>query len=124
MKIIKNEFFQEFDTWDDPGDYPSNAGSGPLPSYTYFLGLGGEIRVEKFPGKINGVNIEKFANKYANVPVDVSVKKWNCEEFVYEVNNCIMYSYVVIYAEESEWTGTLNEDDYEIDFSDVDLSSF
>ena len=32
--------------WSDPGDYPSNAGSGPLPSYDYLDGVDGEVRIE------------------------------------------------------------------------------
>lgn len=34
------------ETWEDPGDYPSGAGAGPLPSYPYFaIDLPGEWRV-------------------------------------------------------------------------------
>lgn len=33
--------------WDDPGDYPSNAGAGPLPSYEFeCLRSGGEFRID------------------------------------------------------------------------------
>lgn len=37
MTILENtlESVIETDTWDDPGDYPSGAGGGPLPDYTY-----------------------------------------------------------------------------------------
>lgn len=36
----------ELDTWDDPGDYPSGAGSGPLPSYNFVAGVEGKVVVE------------------------------------------------------------------------------
>ena len=34
------------DCWDDPGDYPSNAGAGPLPSYTFVAGVDGQIVID------------------------------------------------------------------------------
>lgn len=46
MKIISDTLQPVFETWDDPGDYPSNAGGGPLPSYQYLDGVDGEIRLE------------------------------------------------------------------------------
>ena len=46
MKTIEDGLKLELDTWDDPGDYPSNAGSGPLPSYTFVAGVEGKIVVE------------------------------------------------------------------------------
>lgn len=36
----------EIETWDDPGDYPSGAGSGPLPSYQYVASVDGQLTVE------------------------------------------------------------------------------
>ena len=35
MKVLSNTLKVEWDQWDDPGDYPSNAGAGPLPSYKF-----------------------------------------------------------------------------------------
>lgn len=46
MKTIEDGLKLELDTWDDPGDYPSGAGSGPLPSYTFVAGIHGKIVVE------------------------------------------------------------------------------
>jgi hypothetical protein len=46
VKTIKDELKLELDIWDDPGDYPSGAGSGPLPSYTFVAGVSGKIVVE------------------------------------------------------------------------------
>ena len=42
MKTIEDGLKLELDTWDDPGD----AGSGPLPSYTFVAGIHGKIVVE------------------------------------------------------------------------------
>lgn len=36
MKIIENSIVIEHEEFSDPGDYPCNAGSSPLPSYWYF----------------------------------------------------------------------------------------
>lgn len=36
----------EMGQWDDPGDYPSNAGGGPLPSYLYPESLEGTVTIE------------------------------------------------------------------------------
>jgi hypothetical protein len=33
--ITLNDLHFSIEIWDDPGDYPSGAGSGPLPSYNY-----------------------------------------------------------------------------------------
>ena len=46
MKIIKNTPKLETERWDDPGDYPSGAGSGPLPSYDYVSRVAGVIIIE------------------------------------------------------------------------------
>ena|SRR5208283_3321526 len=46
MRILKNTLEPVIDSFDDPGDYPSNAGAGPLPSYDYFAGVEGELVLE------------------------------------------------------------------------------
>jgi len=46
MKTVENTLKLELDTWDDPGDYPSGAGGGPLPSYTFVAGVDGKMVVE------------------------------------------------------------------------------
>jgi len=46
MKVLRNTLEVEIETWDDPGDYPSGAGSGPLPSYNYVACVSGEIELE------------------------------------------------------------------------------
>ena len=56
MKTIKNTLEVEMDRWDDPGDYPSNAGAGPLPSYTFLAGLDGEVQIELTDEEIGWYN--------------------------------------------------------------------
>ncbi len=46
MNITTDTIEPLVETWDDPGDYPSNAGGGPLPSYDYLAGLEGELIIE------------------------------------------------------------------------------
>lgn len=46
MKILSDTTEPLIETWDDPGDYPSNAGAGPLPSYNYIAGIEGEVKVQ------------------------------------------------------------------------------
>lgn len=46
MKILSENLEVEVETWDDPGDYPSNAGSGPLPSYQYPAEVVGEVKIQ------------------------------------------------------------------------------
>jgi hypothetical protein len=49
MKVVLDSLEPIVETWDDPGDYPSNAGSGPLPSYQYVAGCDGQIVLEFEP---------------------------------------------------------------------------
>jgi hypothetical protein len=46
MKTITNSLKIELERWDDPGDYPSGAGSGPLASQDFVAAVNGEIEVE------------------------------------------------------------------------------
>ena len=46
MKVIENTLKIEVETWDDPGDYPSGAGSCPLPSYDFVCAVAGTVVVE------------------------------------------------------------------------------
>ena len=46
MKILKDTLQTSIETWEDPGDYPSAAGSYPLPSYDYIEEVCGEVQVE------------------------------------------------------------------------------
>lgn len=46
MQVIKDTLEPIIEQWDDPGDYPSGAGGGPLASYKYIAGCDGELTVE------------------------------------------------------------------------------
>jgi len=46
MRILKDTLEVLVEEWSDPGDYPSGAGSGPLPSYKYLAGMEGELVLE------------------------------------------------------------------------------
>lgn len=74
MKVIKNDLTFEMETWEDPGDYPSGAGSGPLPSYSYATSEG-EVIVED-------VENEDDLTDYLldNVPSPFVVVSWDIVE--------------------------------------------
>lgn len=46
MKVISDTLEPIIETWDDPGDYPSGAGGGPLPSHKYIATCDGELVLE------------------------------------------------------------------------------
>jgi len=48
MKILKNTLSVDLDIWEDPGDYPNNAGRSPLPSSYCLQDITGNliIRIE------------------------------------------------------------------------------
>jgi hypothetical protein len=58
-KIDEGSLDVEIDTWDDPGDYPSGAGSGPLPSYTYVDEVSGTLFLERTPPLPPGLPTDK-----------------------------------------------------------------
>ena len=51
MIILENNLSVEIETWDDPGDYPSAAGSGPLPSTSEAV-LDGDVVIEITPTEL------------------------------------------------------------------------
>jgi hypothetical protein len=79
MKILKNQFKIETETWDDPGDYPNNVESGPLPSYSYVCEIVGELLFEYDPRDLDE-DIEEFfmefANENADIPNGIHVTEW------------------------------------------------
>ena len=46
MKNINNTLKTVIGTWEDPGDYPSGAGSGPLPNQQFVEYVDGTVEVE------------------------------------------------------------------------------
>src|SRR5271157_5760932 len=43
MKILENNLRPVLARWDDPGDYPNNAASSPLPSYWFLIQIDGYV---------------------------------------------------------------------------------
>lgn len=74
--VLYNTLSFEVETWDDPGDYPSNAGAGPLPSYKYAV-CDGEVRV------YGDFDLDSL------VPSGFEVTKWKeHDDGVYTVKTC------------------------------------
>lgn len=49
MKILENTLSVELDIWEDPGDYPSNAGQFPLPSSYQLEDITGHLIIQIEP---------------------------------------------------------------------------
>jgi len=78
MKIISNDLEPIIETWSDPGDYPSGAGGGPLPSYNYLAGCEGEIVLEFDPEDfIEIMNEEVCGDGPIDTMPKIYVKKWD-----------------------------------------------
>ena len=53
MKIIRDSLKAVFDRWEDSGQYPSNAGAGPLPPGPWYVSeVEGELVVELTPDEL------------------------------------------------------------------------
>ena len=75
MKIISDTLEPVIDSWDDPGDYPSGAGSGPLPSYDYVAEVAGEIVLELESSDFT----DGFPEIEYDLPHGIKVKKWDID---------------------------------------------
>jgi hypothetical protein len=122
MKTIHNTLKLELETWEDSGDYPSNAGGGPLPSYKYVEYVSGTVTVQMEQSDIDLFelerpftvdNIQEHLNDNPN-EVDhdfgrqLTVKTW----IVKKVDGDIFE------AEVDEFKAEAPEDDYEPDYDD------
>jgi len=63
MKTLNDTLEVVMESWSDPGDYPSGAGSGPLPSYQYLESVDGEIRLEVNPDELIALEEAKEAGE-------------------------------------------------------------
>lgn len=73
MKIIKDTLRPVIERWDDPGDYPSSAGSGPLASYDYVAEVEGEIVLEMESNDfIEGLGAIEY-----DLPHGIKVTQWD-----------------------------------------------
>lgn len=98
MNTIENTLEREIETWDDPGDYPSGAGGGPLPSYQYVSGISGTIVIQLEDGEykdvlefgegdFGGCILEWINNRPNDIPADLSgaqIKKWRLDSVLYQ----------------------------------------
>lgn len=76
MKIIENTLEPQMERWEDPGDYPSAAGSFPLPSYDYVEGIAGHVKFELEPGEEDTDLTDLFKEAELDLPSGVTVSKW------------------------------------------------
>lgn len=93
MKLLKNTLKPNVEEWDDQGDYPSNAGAGPLPSYKYLAGVEGELVYEL---------TDEEVNDYVADEVMFVENMKEPQGLVYELPNGI---------DSAEWTSVLKEKD-------------
>ena len=78
MKVLENTLKVKLERWDDPGDYPSNAGAGPLPSEDFVEDIEGHVLL-----KIDsGDDLDEFmgqVDEVVEVPENVFIYSWNIE---------------------------------------------
>lgn len=72
MKILKNTLRAKYERWTDSGDYPSGAGSCPLPSYDYIEEIEGTITIQLEKG--DRIDNSEFLNDEALVECETSVR--------------------------------------------------
>lgn len=86
--VVTGELEVVVETWDDPGDYPSNAGAGPLPSHQYAVEVAGEIQivvsgeVDVKTGTYDSLeeaNYRIFELLEEKLPIGISVSQWEVE---------------------------------------------
>lgn len=121
-KVINNTLSLLVERWDDPGDYPSGAGSGPLASYDYIAGLEGEILFELTDDEFVQLQeadeleaqgmVKELVTKYL-LPSGVDyVAKW---DFVFTADG-----HLKVWQEDGEVLGTAPEKDNYYDYEDYD----
>jgi hypothetical protein len=114
MKILKNTLQVEIDTWDDPGDYPSNMGSGPLPSYKYIDRVEGEVVVELDPEELD-CYLEDPSDILNDIPMPKEISSWKLAEEKVEGN------IITLYVADFEASDYEAEPDYKEDWDEVDF---
>jgi len=106
MKIIKDTLEPIIETWDDPGDYPSGAGGGPLPSYKYIDGCEGELVIELAPAEIlQMIDDQEGLDGCLDTSHRIRVKKWIVKKMEI-VNGNLQVAFNV-----DECEGEVEEDD-------------
>lgn len=72
MKYVRDTLEAVIARWDDPGDYPSGAGSAPLPSHDYVESVEGEVVVELEPADF----LRGFDGVEYDLPHGIKVREW------------------------------------------------
>ena len=83
MKVLKNSLEAVWDRWEDPGDYPSNAGAGPLPPGPWQLtGVDGSLVIELTPKEMIACLHQGFAEAMGDeitLPNGVAMVAWHID---------------------------------------------
>jgi hypothetical protein len=78
LKIISDSLEPVIERWDDPGDYPNNVASAPLPSHDCVAAVEGEVVVELEPGDfLPGSDMD--VTEALDLPHGIKVRKWRVE---------------------------------------------
>ena len=88
MKVLKNTLEPNIEHWDDPGDYPNNVASGPLPSKDSLAGCEGEVVLELTDEELADYQDcpEDFlGNLDIDLPGGISWVKWQCDSLACNV---------------------------------------
>lgn len=83
MKVIKDTLECIVERWDDPGDYPSNAGSCPLPSELFVGDVTGILVVEVTGADILAACTGNWDEGEIETETDpeIIVKKWHIDKW-------------------------------------------
>ena len=78
LKIISDSLEPVIERWDDPGDYPNNVASAPLPSHDCVAAVEGEVVVELEPADfLPGSDMD--VTEALDLPHGIRVKRWGME---------------------------------------------
>jgi hypothetical protein len=126
MKIITDTIEPLVETWDDPGDYPSGAGSGPLASFQYLAGLEGELVIELTGAErtemLGWDTVSKWVAEVVDyrLPSGILSADWQCEvkggeRIWWTFWMCRQPAVATLWADEVE-----SDPDYQVDEPDYD----
>lgn len=85
--VIYNTLTAEIDLWEDPGDYPSNAGQFPLPDREFVSEISGEVKLQvdqedilQIQEAIECNQLNDFVNDLnLKLPYGIIFPKWHIE---------------------------------------------
>lgn len=127
MELITDTLSIEKERWEDPGDYPSAAGSGPLPSYYYAAAIDGYIEVHINDHEVNLTDAELTAEfiKYIQLGIieidlddKIIIKSWEIERST-ENPRFVKFSVSEFNADDY-----VIEDDYSDNWFDSDFNDY